>query len=160
MRMVFPPVTGRLINDLATDMNAFVESIFSEDSCHAKAKYSPVMDIHESDDGYELCLDLPGVLAEDVHVDVEEDVVTIHGTRRAREEASEGGKRRIERTFGEFRRVVRLPKAVDRDGVTAHYEHGVLTVSLPIAAQAGSRRVLVTDAGSKPESADPTLKEK
>ena len=41
MRMVFPPTTGRLINDLATDMNAFVESIFNDETSETKTDFSP-----------------------------------------------------------------------------------------------------------------------
>jgi HSP20 family protein len=142
--MVFPPATGRLINDLATDMNAFVESILSDDPSQASSGFSPAMDIEESDDGYEFALDLPGVKVDDIHVDVDEDRVTIHGVRHDARDKSTAGKRRVERNFGEFRRVVQLPKAVDRENIVAEYEDGVLWVKLPKAVKAGARRVVVS----------------
>lgn len=143
MRMVFPTATGRLINDLATDMNTFVESVLGEEGSGKAPNYSPLMDIEETSEGYEFAFDLPGVKPDDIHVDLEEDRLTIHGTRfNAKEE-----KRRIERTFGEFRRVLRLPETVDKDRIGADYEHGVLTVTLPKAAKKGATRIVVSQAG-------------
>ncbi len=148
MRMVFPPSTGRLINDLATDMNTLVESIFGEETDAPSVNFAPRMDIEETDDKYEFSLDLPGVKPEDVHVDIEDDRLIIHGVRHDSKEDSADGKRRVERAFGEFRRAVQLPKTVDREAIVADYEHGVLTITLPKAAKAGSRRVVVSHAGS------------
>ncbi len=146
MRMVFPHSTGRLINDLATDMNTLVESFFNEECSDQSVRFAPRMDIEETDTGYEFALDLPGVKPEDVNVDIEDNRLTIHGVRRDTKEDTEGGKRRVERVFGEFRRAVELPKTVDRDGIVANYEHGVLTILLPKAAKAGSRRIEINQA--------------
>ena len=154
MRMVFPPATGRLINDLATDMNAFVESVLNDEGEQTCSGFSPSMDVEETDEGYEFALDLPGVKVEDIHVDVDEDRVTIHGARHDDRDKSTAGKRRVERNFGEFRRVVQVPKAIDREGIVAEYEDGVLMVKLPKAVKAGSRRVVVSR-GTSQESHGP-----
>ena len=155
MRMVFPPATGRLINDLATDMNAFMESILSDEPSQSCSGFSPPLDIEETEKGFEISLDLPGIQVDDIHVDVDEDRVTIHGERQDLRDKSTGGKRRVERTFGKFRRVVELPEVIDRENIVAKYEDGVLVVKLPKATKAGSRRVVVSR-GSKQESADPS----
>lgn len=143
MRMVFPPATGRLINDLATDMNTFVESILGEDG-DKTTRFGPLMDIEETEHQYEFAFDLPGVKPEDIHVDVEENTLTIHGERHLPKEENAEAKRRFERTFGEFRRVLRLPKTVDKDKIVADYEHGVLTITLPKAEKKGAKRVPVS----------------
>ena len=144
MRMVFPSSTGRLINDLATDMNTLVESFFGEQESACEASFAPRMDIEETDEGYVFSLDLPGVKPEDVKVDIEEDRLTIHGVREEVHKESDGSKRRVERVFGEFRRAVQLPKTVDQESIVADYENGVLTITLPKAKKAGARRIEIS----------------
>jgi HSP20 family protein len=87
-------------------------------------------------------------------VDVNEDQLVIHGTRHQPKIENVENKRRVERSFGEFRRTIRLPK-VDRDDIVARSEHGVLIVTLPKAAKSGSRRVVVSHDDAKNRSADP-----
>ena len=147
MRMVFPHSTGRLIND----MNALVESIFNDEQESKPVGYAPEMDITETEESYEFSLDLPGVHPDDIHVDLDDDRMRIHGTRHDSKADSKVGKRRIERSYGEFRRVVLLPKTVDREGIAADYDQGVLTITLPKAAQAGARRINVSHAGAAPD---------
>ena len=152
MRMLFPHAPGRLIGDLTTDMNALVESIFGEDDRTSHQDFSPAMDIEDTDDGYKLTLDLPGVKPEEVHVELDEDRVTIHGTRHDHFEQAEDKRRRIERRFGEFRRSVKLPVAVNKDAIVANYEDGVLTVTLPKAADRGAHRIEISRGRVKGES--------
>ncbi|MFK8112660.1 MAG: Hsp20/alpha crystallin family protein [Rubripirellula sp.] len=151
MRMVIPHTTGRLLDELSSDVNAFFESILGEEDSQAKHSFAPRLDFEDRDDSYELAIDLPGMKPEDIHVDVEDDHVAIHGIRHDAQAAAKSdvaGKapsnRRVERVYGEFRRTVQLPKAVNKDAVVASYEHGVLTVKLPKVAKEGSRRVNVT----------------
>jgi HSP20 family protein len=147
MRMVIPHSTGRLLNELSSDVNAFFESILGEELASTK-QLTPPLDFEDRDDAYELTLDLPGLKADDIHIDVEEDHVLIHGTRQDLRQSGEAasGKphRKVERLYGEFRRLVRLAKPVDKDAAVAHYENGVLSVTLPKLVKSGSRRIVVT----------------
>ena len=149
MRMVFPPhATGRFINELTSDMNAIVESLFGEDETSSNqngVSYTPRMDVFETEHQFELHLDLPGVNPDDIAIDLNDDTVTIHG-RRQREtvDSFEGDKRRFERVFGEFRRTVQLPKLVDKDAVEADYTDGVLTVTIPKAAPVQAKKVTIS----------------
>ena len=153
MRMVFPNPAARSFSDLATDVGALVESIFHESNEQPSSqRYTPQMDVEETDESFILSLDLPGVSPDDVHVDIEEHQVTIHGKRLAPEtDESKKTRRRIERAYGDFRRVVKLPKNVEEEGISAGYDRGVLTVTLPKAKKLGSRRVEVSIGG---ESSD------
>jgi HSP20 family protein len=152
MRMVFPNTPGRLLDELSTDVNAFFESILGEDAPH-KSDYAPPLDFEDRADAYELSIDLPGVDPNEIHVDVEDGHVAIQGTRSYRKEASPEVRRRVERSFGAFRRAIRLPKLVNKDDIVAKYEHGVLTVTLPKAAKR-SHRVVVSHGGSPDQSND------
>ena len=151
MRMVFPHnvMSGRLLDDLASEMNTFVETLFGEDATTAPATgYSPRMDVTESDNAFELELDLPGVKPSDVNIDIEEDHVMVHG-KRVQKETPEGVERqRSERSFGDFKRTVKLPKMIDKDSITANFEDGVLSIVMPkMAEKKTSRRVEISYGG-------------
>ena len=103
--------------------------------------WAPALDVEESEDGFVLHVDLPGVDAEAVEVSLEESVLTVTGERAA----PEGGEfRRTERRFGRFHRAVRLPDRVDGSNVSASYSAGVLTIDVPKAEEAKPRRIAVS----------------
>jgi len=148
MRMVFPPhATGRFINELTSDMNALVDSFFNdghESAPRRAASVTPRMDVWESDQCLTLSLDLPGIDPDQLQIELNADAITIGGSRdQASNGPGEFTRRRIERSFGEFRRVVPLPKGVDQEAVQADYTDGVLTVVLPKAVPAEARKVAI-----------------
>jgi HSP20 family protein len=103
--------------------------------------FSPLLDVEESEDGFVLHIELPGIAAEDVEITLEENVLTVSGERKFYSERDADGFRRIERSFGRFHRAVRLPDRVDADHVEANYENGLLTVTVPKAEEAKPRRI-------------------
>jgi HSP20 family protein len=106
--------------------------------------WSPELDIEETDEGYVLHVEMPGVKIADISVDLDEDVLSIDGKREFYEEKETESFRRIERRFGSFHRAVRLPGKVDADSVQADYQDGLLTVTVPKAAEARPHRIEVT----------------
>ena len=107
--------------------------------------WSPVVDVRETTDGLVLQAELPGITPEDVEVSVENGVITISGEKKQEvEEGKEGSDSHlIERRYGRFERRFSLPRSVDANKVTANFEHGVLTVSMPKAETAKPRRIEV-----------------
>ena len=105
--------------------------------------YRPLADIVETDDGVTLMLDMPGVAAEDVDVTLERRVLTIRGKVRATSPETlqlayaEYGE-------GDFERSFTLSDDFDPEKIGASVSHGVLTVTLPRAAQAQPRKISVT----------------
>ncbi len=81
--------------------------------------------------------DAPGVKREDLHVGVENGVLTISGTR-ATPKDTKGTSRRA-RMFGAFSRAFRLPKEADDSKLTARLADGVLTIEIPRKAQAETK---------------------
>jgi HSP20 family protein len=73
--------------------------------------------------------ELPGVTSTDVTLNLQDDVLTLEGTRRPAEEQGISWQRR-ERTYGTFSRAVQLPFRVDPDKVQARFNNGVLEVEL------------------------------
>jgi len=109
---------------------------------------SVALDVHETDQGYELEASLPGVKPEDVDINVERDTVTIRGQTRSTGEQREARNFLYrERRSGSFYRVLRLPDAIDGEKVEATLENGILTVQLPKLAQTSQRRIQVRSQG-------------
>jgi HSP20 family protein len=108
-----------------------------------KEDFAPEADVIETAGRYDVKVELPGMKPEDVKVEIEEGHLIIQGTKQ--EEKKEEGKtfHRVERRFGEFRRVLPLPGAVNDEQVTAQFKDGVLTVAIPKAEGATAKRIEV-----------------
>ena len=102
-------------------------------------EWFPDIDIFERDDRIVIRADVPGMNAEDIEVSVEGDILTISGRREEEKEVKEEDYYCCERSSGEFSRTVRLPAGVTAEQVQAHYENGVLEVSVPRPAPAERR---------------------
>ena len=91
----------------------------------------PSLDMSETDHAVEVRMDVPGMKAKDIDIQINNNILTIRGQRE--EEQEEKGKtyHRIERRSGSFSRSVSLPCAVSQDEVVADYRDGVLTVTMP-----------------------------
>lgn len=104
---------------------------------------SPRMDLRETDGGVELTVELPGLTEDDIHIDLQDDVLTVSGEKKSSTETRDDGFRMVERRYGKFSRSVRLPAGVKADGVKASLKQGVLTVTAPLDAAATARKVAI-----------------
>jgi HSP20 family protein len=109
----------------------------------ASASWVPAVDILEQADAIRITAELPGVKPEDVKISLENNVLTIHGTKEQVAEERTERVHRYERTYGAFERSFMLPATVDASNIKATYEHGVLTVTLPKVEQAKPRQIEV-----------------
>lgn len=101
------------------------------------------IDVHESDDAYTIVANLPGVNAEDIDINLHDNVLSI-GVEINRQEREENERTLIEeRFYGKLSRSFRLPQPVDNDHVEASYDNGVLTLTLPKTEEAQPRRIAV-----------------
>lgn len=89
-------------------------------------------DIKDTGDGYELAADLPGFEKDDIHIDIEGDILTISAERKSEteEKDEEGTYIRRERTYGSFSRGFDISN-IEADKIEAKYENGVLTLAMP-----------------------------
>lgn len=106
----------------------------------ARSGFRPPVDVFEDEDAIRLEADLPGVRSEDVHLDVEDGVLTVRGERKA--ERKNGGQV-AERSYGGFARSFTLPNVVDFDKIEANMENGVLHVKLPKKEASRPKRIEV-----------------
>jgi HSP20 family protein len=113
------------------------------DTDTARPVLRPPMDVVEDENGLTVRIELPGLTADDVSVEVEGDVLTISGEFKAAEER-EGVRYYVnERCAGPFRRSLRLSDTVDVEHITATFENGVLTLALPKRPEAQPKRIEV-----------------
>lgn len=100
---------------------------------------TPRIDMSENDQELRVCVEVPGVSQNDVEVVVEDDVLTIRGEKKAETEHDRDTYHVSERAFGQFRRAVQLPFAPDPEKVRAHFDKGVLTVTMQSHERAADR---------------------
>ena len=103
------------------------------------------VDVYETDTEVVAACDIPGLeKKEDVHIDVDQDVLTIAGAIHRNREVKDEQIHRQERFTGRFQRSIQLPARVQSEGVRATYRNGVLEVRLP-KMQGKSRRRIDVD---------------
>ena len=107
------------------------------------ASWTPTVDVVEETDAYVFRADLPGVSKDDVDITIEDNILTISGTRQRSEEGGEGQYRRIERRYGRFTCSFALPSQVDPGKVDAKFADGVLAVRVPKAETAKARKIKI-----------------
>ena len=101
----------------------------------AREMWWPAVDIKETEGGYELHAELPGVKKEDVHIELRgqgaNKRLVVSGTKAA-EEKKEGEKwHRVERSFGNFERAFTVPADTAPEDIKATFENGMLRVAFP-----------------------------
>ena len=101
----------------------------------------PPIDIHETEDGYQVVAELPGMSKKDVNVTLEDSVLTIAGERRLDSTDSEGTLHRRERAYGSFSRSFTIPTRSDVNKVVAKFKDGLLTLDIPKAEEGRARRI-------------------
>jgi HSP20 family protein len=105
--------------------------------------WMPPLDVRESEDRYEVKVDLPGLDPNDVNVTFEDGMLTIGGKRQFESEDRGDTWHRIERGFGTFARSIRLPQTADTERIEASFDKGVLTVTVPKTEQAKPKTIQV-----------------
>ena len=108
-----------------------------------RQSWIPSIDVVETKDGIKFQADLAGMKPEDIHLEVEDNVLTISGERRFEEKVEEDKYYRIERRYGSFSRSIALPQGVRTDSIQANYENGVLDVVVPKAEETKPKRIEV-----------------
>lgn len=121
-------------------MSRLMENLFEESE---EMVWMPAVEVSDSDDEIVLTAEMPGLTREDVQIEVENDVLRIHGEKKeVTERDEEDGEVRVsERRYGAFSRSFALPASVDAGDVTAEMKNGVLTVRLPKTELARGRRI-------------------
>ena len=109
----------------------------------AITQWRPVADISETDQEYLIKAELPDVRKEDVKIAVDDDIITISGERKQRNEERGEKEVRVESFYGTFSRSFALPDNVDIEHIRAEFRDGVLRIHVPKAAKKKPQEVTV-----------------
>jgi HSP20 family protein len=101
------------------------------------------MNIFDTNEDIVLVAELPGVGKEDIHLSVDDGLLTISGERKMAATPDKAQWLRNEIRTGEFSRVIELPRQVNPDKITAELSNGILRVILPKAEEAKPREVKI-----------------
>ena len=143
------------LRDLATlqnCLNRFVRESYTPegpDEALTTTSFAPPVDIYEDEHNITLKLEVPGIDEKDIDVRVENSTLTVHGERKIEKEEKEENFRRVERQYGSFTRSFTLPSSVDPGQVSAHYDKGVLNISLAKKAEAKPKQIKVNVGSEK-----------
>lgn len=146
----------RELNTIQSEMNRLFNTYFEAPSHgsagNAARRWIPAMDLVETADEFVLRADLPGLSEGDVNIELDDNVLTMSGERKAEHEARKEGYYRVERSSGSFSRSLTLPEGVDPDAVRASFDRGVLEVRIPKPEQRKPRKVAINVAGASEQT--------
>jgi HSP20 family protein len=97
---------------------------------------APAVDFAETEKGYEVTADLPGMDEKNIEVKYADGVLTIKGEKHEEKEEKQKDYHMHERTFGSFHRALQVPNGIDPDKIEAAFTKGVLKVMLPKSTEA------------------------
>lgn len=144
-----------LMRRFAEDMDRFFEGFGPRWSLTPAepSVWAPPIEVTEQDGKYKICAELPGLRKEDVKVELTPDGLAISGERKREHEERREGLYRSERSYGRFYRLIPIPEEADIDHAKAHFENGVLTVTVPIPESKRRRREIPIETGGQQEQA-------
>ena len=93
--------------------------------------WTPSVNTREDKNAYHIEVDLPGVKKEDIHVDCEDNILTISGERKTKSEVDEKDYHKVESFYGKFQRSFTLPENADADKIDANSKNGMLEITIP-----------------------------
>ena len=91
----------------------------------------PTLDLGATDKEYSIAVEIPGVDQTDVKLEIANDILTIRGEKKHKNEEKGKNYYRMERSYGSFKRTLSLPEDADQDSVKATFKRGILTVTMP-----------------------------
>jgi HSP20 family protein len=111
--------------------------------------FAPPVDVYEDEHNVTLKIEVPGIDEKDIDVQIENNLLTVHGERKFEKEEKEENFRRVERQYGSFTRSFALPSTVNPDQVQAHYDKGILKIQLAKKAEAKPKQIKVNVGSEK-----------
>ncbi|GCA83410.1 MULTISPECIES: Hsp20/alpha crystallin family protein [Microcystis] len=137
----------REVESLQKEMNRLFDRLVPTDVGNGEKmglSFIPAAEITETPEAVQLKLEIPGMEAKDLNVEVTADSLTINGERKSEIKTEEEGFTRTEFRYGKFHRVIPLPVQVDNTNVTAEYKDGILNLTLPKAEEEKNKVVKVS----------------
>ncbi|KAB0242965.1 Hsp20/alpha crystallin family protein [Microcystis aeruginosa EAWAG127a] len=137
----------REVESLQKEMNRLFDRLVPTDVGNGEKvglSFIPAAEVTETPEAVQLKLEIPGMEAKDLNVEVTADSLTINGERKSEIKTEEEGFTRTEFRYGKFHRVIPLPARVDNNNVNAEYKDGILNLTLPKAEEEKNKVVKVS----------------
>ena len=137
----------REVESLQKEMNRLFDRLVPTDVGNGEKmglSFIPAAEMTETPEAVQLKLEIPGMEAKDLNLEVTADSLTINGERKSEIKTEEEGFTRTEFRYGKFHRVIPLPVQVDNSNVTAEYKDGILNLTLPKAEEEKNKVVKVS----------------
>jgi len=136
------------VQSLQKEMNELFDHFFrgveAEPFSERGGRFTPAVDVAESDKEFAVTAELPGLDEKDLDISVTRDALTIRGEKKEEHEEKDNGRYHKELYYGSFSRNIPLHTEVNPDAVKAVYKNGVLKVKLPKAAPSVSESRKIT----------------
>lgn len=116
---------------LQRDMNRMFEALASNEQSSMRQSWLPLAEMEQTEDTVHLKVEVPGMNADDIDVQVTKEAVMIRGERKSESKSEKDGMTRSEFRYGSFSRTIPLPVPVDNNQVKGDYQDGILTLELP-----------------------------
>ena len=124
------------------EIDRFFDDPFFHGMDDSNRTWSPAVEIVETGEEILLTAELPGLEEKNIHINVEENLLSLTGERTF-EKKEEGDYLRTERWYGKFSRSFRLPEIADVENIKAELKNGVLTITVPKKEEAKPRQIEV-----------------
>jgi HSP20 family protein len=137
----------REVESLQKEMNRLFDRLVPTDVGNGEKmglSFIPAAEITETPEAVQIKLEIPGMEAKDLNLEVTANSLTINGERKSEIKTEEEGFTRTEFRYGKFHRVIPLPVRVDNNNVTAEYKDGILNLTLPKAEEEKNKVVKVS----------------
>ena len=132
-------------DSLLGDMDQWLNRLF-HDARRGGPAFEPSLDVEDDEKEVRIRVEIPGVGAKDLHVELHDRVLTIRGEKKDEHEGKDGGRQWSERVYGSFARRISVPAYVDAEKIQATYRDGILSLSLPKTEQAKPKQIEVKSA--------------
>ncbi len=108
-----------------------------------RSAWIPAVDIFETREAIVLKAELPGITAQDISVEVKDNILILKGEKKFKKETQEENYYRMERSYGSFQRAFTLPGTVQQEKAKATFRDGILEIALPKVEEARPRQIKV-----------------
>ncbi len=121
----------RELDTLRKEMDQLFDTFALDNGRSGWTNFAPAVELHETPEAVQLKVEIPGLEAKDLDVQVTAEAVSISGERKSETKTEEKGIVRSEFRYGKFSRVIPLPARIQNDKVEADYKDGILHLTLP-----------------------------
>jgi Molecular chaperone (small heat shock protein) len=126
------------------ELRSRLDRMFEDFADGREHEWTPAIDVERDNGNLVVRADVPGIKAEEVKIEVEDDILTVSGEHEERKEKKDKHFLRRERRYGSFSRSMALPAGVDAKKIKAKTHDGVVEVTVPLPKEAKKETVKIT----------------